>query len=302
MLYRFLHQFKIAHVLDRNLVTERSWLFRQVHRQLRKINIVRTVTRRGVTFKVPIHQGTGFANFIASYEPWFDTLLHELLPTAGSTFLDIGANTGQTLLKVVPHFPKVTFYAVEPNDHCIQYLQKLCTVNDFTQVTICPYALADAPGNKELLIRYQDDILATTSPDFRKYTKYARRMSVPALTGDTLIQRLSPKGLDFVKIDVEGGEAQVVAGLHQTLAAFQPFVLCEILPLHTEDADVTAYRKRQAQQLLTTLLSLGYQCWNVITKAAVSSIDDLSPSLESSNYLFVPQGKSLDAMGFRHAP
>lgn len=293
MLYRFLHQFKIAHILDRNLITERSWLFRQLYRPLRQLNLTRTVSRKGVSLRIPIKDGMGFANFIHQYEPWLDALLPQLLPAQGGTFLDIGANTGQTLLKVVPHFDSVQYYAVEPNDYCLTYLRALIAANAFPHITLCPYALSDAPGRTTLLMRYPDDLLATTSPDFRKYTKYARRVVVEMRTGDKLVAQLGLSRLDLIKIDVEGGEARVIAGLRETLKALRPAILCEILPMATEDAAVTAFRQAQAAQLLADMAALDYQVANAITGQVVTSVAALSTSLESSNYLCLPSGHPL---------
>lgn len=293
MLYRFLHRFKLSHVIDRNLVTEKSWLFRQVYALLKQVNTTKSVTQKGVTYRVPIKKGIGFANFINQYESWFDALLPKLLPKEGGTFVDVGANTGQTLLKVVPHFGGVQYYAVEPNSACVDYLRYLVQINDFERVVIAECALSDVAGQSALLMRYPDDILATTSPDFRKYTKYARQIEVQQRTGDALIGGWGVSRIDVIKVDVEGGEAQVLAGMKASIAQYQPYVLCEILPLNTEDEAVTLYRKRQADQLLQTMHSLGYGGYNVITRQPVTHIGELSASLESSNYLFVPASKPL---------
>lgn len=298
-MYNTLHKFKISHILSRNYLTDDFLPFRLLYKLFRKFTWTRRVTRNGVSFKVLIKDGMGVMNFISEYETWLDEVLVKLIDKEDAVFIDIGANTGQTMIKIMPRFPGVQYFAVEPNSHCVRYLKALVELNNFKSVKILEYALSDSEGTAELLLRYQDDILATTSHSFRKFTKYAIKAQVQMTTGDLLIGRENLKEISVIKIDVEGGEANVIDGLADTIKRFQPCILCEILPLVSKDEGVTAYRENSAGRILSRLSELRYTAVNILTGDRINSIRDLSSSLESSNYIFLPEAKA-DLIGIGH--
>jgi FkbM family methyltransferase len=291
-MYNTLHKFKISHVIDRNIITEKFLPFKLFYKLFKKLNCSRKVNRNGASFTILIKRGMGIMNFISNYETWLDEILPMLIEKEDAVFFDIGANTGQTMIKVLPHFPKVRYYAFEPNGSCVDYLQSLCALNHFSTVKIFDYALSDTEGEVELLMRYQDDMLATTSPKFRKFTKYATKKKVRMTTGDALVSKESLAEISIIKIDVEGGEAKVIEGLLKTIKSFQPLILCEILPIISEDKGVTEYRKFSASQMLSRMYDLNYSILNIATGNLIKGIKDLSSSLESCNYLFVPKSKN----------
>ena len=229
-------------------------------------------------------------NFISDYEPWLDEMLPKLLDK-DATFLDVGANIGQTMIKVLSRFPHIPYLAVEPNENCVNYLRLLVEANNFKSVSIFEYALSDTDGKAELLTRYDDDILATTTHSFRKFTKYSTKKQVRMTTGDALIEAEGVTKISVIKIDIEGGEAMALNGLVNTIKKFQPYIICEINPLPTEDEGVTAFRTMSANKILSMLDDLNYTAINAITGNQVSRIEDLSISLESCNYLFIPTAK-----------
>lgn len=292
MIYSALHKLRISHYFGKKLLTEKFILFRLFYAIFRKIDLSRRIQINGKTFIIFLKKGIGISNFFKDYELWMDQWLPKLINNSGhDVFIDIGANTGQTLLKVQSHFPNIPYYAIEPNKHCVDYLHDLCEVNQFSHVRILNYALADRQGETELLMRYPDDLLATTSPSFRKYTRYSSKMKVPMISGDSLIDEEKLKNISVIKIDVEGGEAKVIDGLRQSIQRFQPYIICEVLPLNSKDKSVSNYRRSSARHLMETLESLDYAIFNIHHAEQIFHIDELSSSLESSNYLFLPKNK-----------
>ncbi len=139
-----------------------------------------------------------------------------------------------------------------------------------------------------MLLRYKDDILATTSPLFRKFTHYSTTVKVPMTTGDALLAKEGLNGIAVIKVDVEGGEWKVLVGFRSLIQIHQPYIICEILPLVSKDEGVTTYRKTAAQNILSFLEEIRYTAYNLSQSKEIRSIDALSASLESCNYLFVP--------------
>ncbi|POY36312.1 hypothetical protein C3K47_11210 [Solitalea longa] len=292
MIYSFFHKFRFSHFLGRNLLTESFLPFKFLYGLFKKINYSKTITKNGVSFTVLLKNGIGTMNFIDDYEKWFDEIIPKVLSSPNSVFIDIGANVGQTLLKTLPYYPEVKYYAIEPNKSCVDYLESLCKVNNFKRVKIINYALSDVVGETELLMRYQDDLLATTTPSFRKYTKYSSKVVVPTTTGDHLIAKENLKEISLIKIDVEGGEYKVLAGLVDSIRIYQPYIICEILPLASKAEDVKNFRILSAQKIFEILSDLDYSVYNIANKRTIQQVEELSLSLESCNYLFIP--KSID--------
>lgn len=232
-------------------------------------------------------------NLISNYEAWMDEVLAQILSHRKGAFVDVGANIGQTLLKVLSVDKGLDYYAIEPNEVCAEYLKELAISNNYTKLKVFTYALSDSKGEAELLLRFRDDILATTSPSFRKYTKYTSALTVPQTTGDTLFQPLNIDSLSTLKIDVEGGEYGVLQGFTQTIQQHQPYLLLEILPLHSKDPDVAKFRMDNASAIISLLGEWGYSLYNIRQKSQVKTVGDISPSLESSNYIGMPDGESI---------
>ena len=121
--------------------------FRWLYWLFRKIKLTKEISRNGSSYQVLLQNGVGGMNFLGHYENWLDNLLPFLMNEEQTVFIDIGANTGQTMLKVLPRFHKVQYYAVEPNPACVSYSTQ------FFQIAykVCPKVLSD-PCNASLMV------------------------------------------------------------------------------------------------------------------------------------------------------
>lgn len=292
MLYSLLHRIKLSHWLGKRILTDRFIPFRLFYRLLALFRFDVSVRRNGKKMKIPIRNGVGYMNLLPDYEKWLDLQLKRLIQENEPTILDIGANVGQTLLKAKSLFPACSYHAVEPNPCCIDYLEHLCQTNQFVGVYLHALALSNEAGNVPLQIRFKDDILATTTPTFRIYTRYDRTIQVPTTTGDELIQGQNIARIDLIKIDVEGGENKVLAGLRKSIGRFRPLILCEILPLHSKSEEVTSFRTKGARQIFTLCKEFNYEIINLASSRKVDKTSQLSSSLEESNYLLIPMENS----------
>ena len=96
--------------------------------------------------------------------------------------------------------------------------------------------------------------------------------------------------IDFIKLDVEGAEGQVLAGAWQTLKCFHPIVLFEFIP-----QNATRFGLQSRDQLVSLLEDLGYVVYRVTLDGELSADLD-PPDIVTSNYCAIPHDKELIGM------
>ena len=189
------------------------------------------------------------------WEPFETALLQAALPVGGA-FLDVGANIGYfTLLAAQCVGDAGTVVAVEPDPQNCRLLRASLELNDMQgRVELVQGALAAEDGQGELFL--SEDNLG----DHQIYTGGQVRQSVPIALfhgGQLLAQRLT--SLDFVKIDTQGSEYQVLQGLLPLLKSLPqlPLIMVELTPYSLAEAGASG------RQLIELLASLCETMWIV---------------------------------------
>jgi FkbM family methyltransferase len=140
----------------------------------------------------------------------------------GDLVFDIGAHVGDRTGAFSRLGCRVV--AVEPQPPLVALLRRFYGHN--AAVRIEPVAIAAESGSIELLVNFANPTLTTASPAFVAAAGNAKgwrnecwghRLRVPAVTLDQLIERHGEP--NFLKLDVEGFEAEALAGLSRPLQA-----------------------------------------------------------------------------------
>jgi FkbM family methyltransferase len=140
----------------------------------------------------------------------------------GDLVFDAGAHVGDRVAAFRRLGARVV--AIEPQPALVRTLRLLYGRDP--AVAIEPVALGERSGTVELKVNIDNPTVSTASDDFIAAARdapgwreqaWTRRISVPMTTLDALIARHGQPA--FLKLDVEGFEAQALAGLTQPLAA-----------------------------------------------------------------------------------
>jgi FkbM family methyltransferase len=158
------------------------------------------------------------------FEPGMVRLFASLLRD-GDCVLDVGANIGCTTLLFSQHARQV--FSFEPSPTTFHFLQKNLNRAGAANVVAANVGLGKCEGNFEL----------TFSPDNRSGGFVSNLTSashghqveqIRIVGGDAYLREAGIDQVDFIKIDVEGFERNVIEGLAQTIERCKPVVVLEL--------------------------------------------------------------------------
>jgi FkbM family methyltransferase len=156
------------------------------------------------------------------WESWL-TLFFARYVTPGKTVIDVGANFGYyTILFAAGVGPSGRVIAIEPVRGTVALLNDTVTLNGFSSFTRVVAAAAGAKSSGELHM-----IVPAREPKNSAVVGAPQDGSIiaPSCTIDELANELDR--VDLVKIDVEGSEMNVIAGMRETINRCRPAILLE---------------------------------------------------------------------------
>jgi FkbM family methyltransferase len=169
------------------------------------------VAFRGLKFLINSQVNLGACIFLKYFEPRIYAILCN---STGDVFVDIGANVGGYSVRLALNYDKVI--SVEPNPFTADILRRNVKLNNLDNVQIIEKAVSDHGPRSRLfaapkLINWS---LTQASDSF---------VDVPTVTLDELV---SPyKQVDFVKIDTEGSELDVITSGVNALEKIQRLII-----------------------------------------------------------------------------
>jgi FkbM family methyltransferase len=146
---------------------------------------------------------------------------------AGDTAVDIGANSGQSIISIRTVNCVANIVSFEPNPFLADILQRL--KNYYSDLEIYMLGLGDSDEERDLYIPVVDGLLITP-PEQKQYIQqlgtrpdvYLLRETIRTVRGDNL--GLTPS---LMKIDAEGFELNIVRGLVNTISQYRPLLMIE---------------------------------------------------------------------------
>jgi FkbM family methyltransferase len=221
---------------------------------------------------IPVLNGVGLEN-IPFTEIWMCDLIRYSLAIKTGFFMDIGANVGQTLIKLRAVDEERAYVGFEPNPECVHYFNQLVKKNKFKNVELIPVGLFES--NTVLTLKMYTDTStdqgATLIDNFRDGIVY-HKINVPVFDYQHLAGSLNLRDMAMIKIDVEGAELEVLNSLKSTIEKNQPVILVEILPAYGNEYTDRVERQNQIGSLM---LELGYDILRVHKKDPYDKVEKL---------------------------
>lgn len=192
----------------------------------------------------------------------------------GMIAIDVGANIGYlTLLMAKLVGPKGKIYAVEPAQDNLEFLRRNVRLNGAENIEILPYAAGAEHCVQNFYLRKAGTLHSLYSP-----AKAAAEITqVQVMPLDELIRE---KRVDFIKIDVEGGEIEVLKGSQRILQSN-----AEIKLILEMNAKALRQAGHTPEELSNLLLNAGFNTWmiNENTKQ-LDCLEQMLAEIEDDNY------------------
>lgn len=172
-----------------------------------------------------------------------------------STVFDIGANIGSSALPLLEQFPEIQVISFEPSPSVLPYLHRTRDASPFRKRWEIVTRPAAAKEGMEIPFTVfgagADDVYA----GFRDTGRAAGRKQVVNLVTTSVDAEWNSRGrppVSAIKIDVEGGELEVLAGAEECLRSCRPTVITEWCP-----KNFSAYGHRP-EAMLQMSAQMGY--------------------------------------------
>jgi FkbM family methyltransferase len=231
-------------------------------------------------------------------EAWLNPLLRGVFELREGAFVDVGANVGQTLLKVLAIDESRAYVGVEPNPLCCSFVEDFVGVNKLRCHKVLPIGLSDEFAVVELAVREGTSVASSVVAGFRPQEFYSYAKPVFVAPGDFVAKNLGLDAIALIKVDVEGAELEVVRGFQKVMEKQTPFIIFEVLPNYLAitdtaiDEETLAFRAKRIREIETLFKERGYGIYKIVQGKGLTKVDRLEPGAGPEtidiNYLAVP--------------
>jgi FkbM family methyltransferase len=213
----------------------------------------------------------------------------------GMTVLDIGAHHGlYTLLASKCVGPSGKVIAFEPSVRERRTMRLHLMLNRCRNVSIEEFALGASDGEAEFYVIWEYatgcNSLRPPASDIMAETRTVR---VPTARLDRWLSKSQIKKVDFVKMDVEGGELDVLRGARELLSRRpRPIFLIEVQDVRTEPWGYPA------KEIINYLLVEKYKWFGIADGGRLGDLDVSSDKFEG-NFVACPEEATSSLEGLR---
>jgi FkbM family methyltransferase len=209
------------------------------------------------------------------YEPLLQKALLEISRDC-KLFIDVGANAGFYSISVRATSKKCNVVAFECNPDIRNLFLRNIQLNSISGIEVRSEALAESPGKADFHVPAFTGSGGGSLQNLHPEEGTAQKFQVDLVALDSF--RL--KGVDLMKIDVEGAELGVINGSLSSINSSKPTIFIELLrkwmaPFGANPGDVS-----------TLLLAMGYRIFE-ISEEGIIPVNNLSSETAATNFVFI---------------
>lgn len=206
-------------------------------------------------------------------------------------FFDIGSYNGLFSVVLGNKFPNLTINSFEPNPANYNRTNFNVSLNKLDNISTYNMGISNKTGMLDFYI--PNDLSMTTVSSFDS-SFYSNHSNTPSITKSIEVTSLDSfckennSYPEFIKIDVEGHEYEVLSGALHILEKHKPLILCEIFTKMYRNTET--FRTQLPKVFLINKLFEKYQ-YNifVLNESKLQQIHSLNINHDGRNFFFIPQ-------------
>ncbi len=250
----------------------------------------RIIKRNGINFEIDITEGLDLSLFLfGNFQKHVSENIYINLPNDAIVF-DVGANVGIMSLHFSKKTPQGKVYAFEPTHFAIQKLNRNLDLNQGISQNIQTIQTFVSSEEKK-----QSDIKAFSSWKIDKEVgenqhpvhggKAMSTDGVPTITIDEFVKTEGIARLDFIKIDTDGHEFDVLMGAQKTIEKYKPQIIFEL------GQYVMTERGINFKDYDNFFIELDYKLSNAANnkKITIANFNNIVPAKGTIDVLALPQ-------------
>lgn len=275
-----------------------NFLFKLFKSEFLGFEFLKSIKLHDKNWKIPIINGVGQSHLLF-HEDYLVNHYRKIIKNS-DTFIDIGANLGQTILKIKSISNKINYIAFEPSVVCVNYIQSLILHNRIDNIELFPVGLYSSNDVLSFYINSGHSQGNSIIEGIRRGSTKTK-VNIPVFKLDYFLDHLVLKGKIVIKIDVEGAEHFVLRGMTEMIKLHRPIFVIEFLriPIHDTDyVDETSRLKRLMNQEYCEefFLRNSYDKYCLTTNGSLEFIDVIGFNEDESrtNYIVFPTELNID--------
>lgn len=216
-------------------------LYRLVHLIYRRDK--RVIVRNGITYEVDLSEGIDLSVFLfGNYQKYVYRIEHLGLHEDAIIF-DVGANCGIMSLQFARMVPQGKVYCFEPTHYAYSKLLRNLQLNpDLAARVVAVQTFVSCSSSRTAEIRaYASWKVGGRAAEDRHPVHGGTAKSadgVASVSLDDFCRQNNIERVDFIKIDTDGHELEVLKGAEQIIRRFRPPVIFEVGIYLTEEREI----------------------------------------------------------------
>ena len=143
--------------------------------------------------------------------------LKRMLPTQSPMIFDVGANCGFFTIRVLDIWPDASVRAFEPQGGVVSEFSRMVLLNDLSDRVKCIDCAIGKNEGEMVFYENRSPQSASLVKEKVERKRILKKYLVNVLSVDRYVGDNQISEVDILKVDVEGGELEVLEGARQTL-------------------------------------------------------------------------------------